>query len=307
MTTNELGKLLESKLILVSGKGGTGKSSVSAALAMLGASRGRRTVIVELDMAKPAMNPIFGVESGFVEREVAENLWVANLDWTSNLKHWIAQTVPAGRVVKHLLANRLIRAFLDVAPGNRETVALARIGGLVEEYDLVVVDMPASGHAISLLEVPRTMMDLFDSGPIRREGERGDALLSADSTNLIFVSLPEEMVVNETVETFRRAHDVAERIHEPIIILNRASQCDISEREEQALDRLVEGEEDPDLREVQWAGRWRLELMRATREARHRLEAETTAKVLSIPWVDPGLSHRTLVDGVLGHLREMAR
>ena len=150
-------------------------------------------------------------------------------------------------------------------------------------------------------------MDLFDSGPIRREGERGDALLSADSTNLIFVSLPEEMVVNETVETFRRAHDVAERIHEPIIILNRASQCDISEREEQALDRLVEGEEDPDLREVQWAGRWRLELMRATREARHRLEAETTAKVLSIPWVDPGLSHRTLVDGVLGHLREMAR
>ena len=289
-------ELLSGKLLLVSGKGGTGKSALSAALGIISAKSGRTTLIVEVDVKRPAMNSIFGVESEFTPKMISANLSVANLDWVSNLSAWIVRTVPAGRVVKHLLGNKLIRAFLDVAPGNRETVVLSQIGHLVDRYDLVIVDMPASGHTISLLDFPRTMLRLFSSGPIRREGERGAKLLSSKSTNMILVALREEMVVNETVETYHRVNEVAKGLDQPLIFLNRSTENLFSEDESAIMSRLSSTSDHP----LVASGEWRLELELATRNARERLEKETSAKVVILPEIP----HNAGAAGVVSRLVE---
>lgn len=289
-------ELLSGKLILVTGKGGTGKSALSAALGTISAESGRDTIIVEVDANRPAMNGIFGVESKFSPKMISANLSVSNLDWVSSLSAWIVRTVPAGRLVKHLLGNKLIRAFLDVAPGNRETVVLSQIAHLVESYDLVIVDMPASGHTISLLDFPRTMLKLFSSGPIRREGERSAELLAAEGTNLVFVSLSEEMVVNETIETFSRAHEVAKDLAEPLIFLNRSTSMLFSDEESKVISKLSIGN---DHNPLVTAGEWRLDLEAATRSAKVRLETETEARVVVLPEI----SH---VDGSAGVVSRLA-
>jgi anion-transporting ArsA/GET3 family ATPase len=292
----KLKELLAGKLILVTGKGGTGKSALSAALGTISAESGRDTIIVEVDANRPAMNGIFGVESKFSPKMISANLSVSNLDWVSSLSAWIVRTVPAGRLVKHLLGNKLIRAFLDVAPGNRETVVLSQIAHLVESYDLVIVDMPASGHTISLLDFPRTMLKLFSSGPIRREGERSAELLAAEGTNLVFVSLSEEMVVNETIETFSRAHEVAKDLEEPLIFLNRSTSMLFSDEESKVISKLSIGN---DHNPLVTAGEWRLDLEAATRSAKVRLETETEARVVVLPEI----SH---VDGSAGVVSRLA-
>ena len=289
-------ELLSGKLVLVSGKGGTGKSALSAALGTLAAKSGRDTIIVEVDANRPAMNGIFGVESELTPKMISANLSVSNLDWVSSLSAWIVRTVPAGRLVKHLLGNKLIRAFLDVAPGNRETVVLSQIACFVERYDLVIVDMPASGHTISLLDFPRTMLRLFSSGPIRREGERSAELLSSEGTNLVFVALSEEMVVNETIETYRRVHEVAKDLDEPLIFLNRSTSKRFSEEESEILSELSSGSNNP----LVAAGEWRSELEEATGSAKVRLESETEAKVVMLPEI----SHGDGAAGVVSRLAE---
>jgi len=289
-------ELLSSKLVLVSGKGGTGKSAISAALGTLGAKSGRDTIVVEVDVNRPAMNGIFGVDSQFTPKMVSANLSVSNLDWASSLTRWIVRTVPAGRLVKHLLSNKFIRAFLDVAPGNRETVVLSEIGQLVERYDLVIVDMPASGHTISLLDFPRTMLNLFSSGPIRREGERSAALLSDAGTNLVLVALSEEMVVNETIETHRRVHEVASELKEPLIFLNRSQDNLFSKNEALILSEHLTGSDSP----LRTAGEWRLELEAATKSAHDRLERETSASVIILPEV----THKEGSSGIVSKLAD---
>jgi len=272
-----------SRLILVTGKGGTGKSSVSAALGILASKGGRRTLIVEVDSQKSAMKDIFEIEPAYEPAEVQSNLFVANLHWLENLSDWVGQVLPGGRVVRMVLNNSLIQTFLKVAPGNRETVALSKIGWLLDDFDLVIVDLPASGHALNMLEAPHTMVGLFSSGPIRSEGLRALDMLKADTSHLIFVGLAEEMVVNETIETFQKVHELLPSLTIDGVILNRATTESLSCDEQELLSFLSQKENSPELEELFWAGRWVSALEDATRNAQKRLKTELKTKVSLVP------------------------
>ena len=143
-------RLLNSRLILVTGKGGTGKTTVSAAIGRLSAERGARTIVAEVDTFRPALTPMFGKKPTYAPLPVAPRLDICNISWREALVEWLKGNVPGQRVVRRILDNKLVQTFLDATPGVRETVILSRVVTLLEKYDRVVVDMPASGHAISL-------------------------------------------------------------------------------------------------------------------------------------------------------------
>ena len=275
--------LIYGRLVMVTGKGGTGKSSVSAALGRLAAAQGRKTLVLEIDAQNPAMKAIYGVEPAYKPIEVAPNLFVANLHWLQNLSEWVSRVLPGGRIVRLVLGNPMIQSFLEVAPGNRETIALSKIGWLMEDFDLVVVDLAASGHALAMLEVPNTMVGLFPSGPIRKEGEKALAMLRDSQSHLVLVGLPEDMVVNETIETFESIREKVPGLSMDTILLNRSSVPSLTKEEHGFLAALSEGAKSPGAEELLWAGRWESQLEEATSEAENRLTSRLEARVIQIP------------------------
>jgi anion-transporting ArsA/GET3 family ATPase len=290
--------LIYGRLLLVTGKGGTGKSSVAAALGRLAAAQGRKTLVVEIDAQNPAMKAIYGVEPNYEPLEVAPNLFVANLNWMTNLSDWVSRVLPGGRMVRMVLQNPLVQSFLEVAPGNREVVALSKIGWLVEEFDLVVVDLAASGHALAMLEVPNTMVGLFPSGPIRKEGEKALELLGQESTHLVLVALPEEMVVNETVETFEAIRSKVPQLRIDAVLLNKTSVPSLTAAESELLKALSKEVQSEAAKELLWAGRWESELEKATHSAEVRLDQELATKVISIPRLSHEGGPRQLVQQI---------
>ena len=278
-------KLLNSRLILVTGKGGTGKTTVSASLGRLLADRGERTVVAEVDTFRPALTPMLGKKPTYEPLVVAPNLHICNISWRDALVEWLRAHVPGQRVVRKILDNKLVQTFLDATPGLRETVILSRVVTLLETYDRVVVDMPASGHAISLLGVPNVAIGLMRGGPIRERAEVILRHLSAASTALVIVGLPEEMVVNETVELWERLQKEVPTLRRPLVVLNRAALPSLSEDERTLLERLEAQPADslsPAQQELVRAGRWEATLERATAESLTRLDDELGVEVIPV-------------------------
>ena len=99
---------------------------------------------------------------GFEDVEAQDNLWVSNLLWEPCLKHYLVGALRSTRVVNLMLPTR---ACLDSRfyPGAREMVILSTLVDKCKGYDMVVVDLPASGHAFSLIDITRSAMGLFRS------------------------------------------------------------------------------------------------------------------------------------------------
>lgn len=278
-------RLLNSRLILVTGKGGTGKTTVSAAIGRLSAERGARTIVAEVDTFRPALTPMFGKKPTYACQEVAPRLDICNISWREALVEWLKSHVPGQRVVRRILDNNLVQTFLDATPGVRETVILSRVVTLLEKYDRVVVDMPASGHAISLLGVPNVAIGLMRGGPIRERAETILKVLSSSSTALVIVGLPEEMVVNETVELWQRLRREVPTLQSPLVVLNRAAKPSLDANERALLERLEAAQAEgmsAAQRELVRAGRWEATLEAATAESLARLDTELGVPVVPV-------------------------
>ncbi len=277
-------QLLSQRLLFVTGKGGTGKTTLASAIGRLAAERGKRTIICEIDIQNPSLTPVFGVAPTWAPQWVSKNLAVCNLDWNNALEEWLERTVPGQRVVKLILSNPVVQVFLDATPGSREVVILSKIASLAESWDLVIIDMPASGHAIGMLRVPNLALRLMSAGPIRKRAEEVLTLFARRDTALVLVALPEEMVVNETVETYNAIRAEVPRLNVPAVVLNRAAAPSLNEDERALLGRLAAaGLPGSDAHELLVAGQWEAGLEQDTAEAMSRLSAEIGAAVLSFP------------------------
>lgn len=297
-----IASLLQARLVMVTGKGGTGKTTTAAALAVLGATRGRRVLLCELDMQRPGTTAVFGEMPAHEPREVRPNLFVSNVAFREALAAFIRRVVPAGRVVQLVLDNPLVRRFIDVTPGSRELVTLSRIGEFRDEFDIVIVDMPASGHAFSLLDILRSAIGLFRTGPVRRVAEDLRDVLHDDSTRVVFCALPEEMVVNETLETRAKMANAHLLGGDAIAFLNRATLPTLTGPERELIRRLGDRPLTDLQREFVLAGRWESELESATAEAQARLTHAFGAEPVLIPPSGPGGIPRHVVHGVAVHL-----
>jgi anion-transporting ArsA/GET3 family ATPase len=280
----DLAALLKSRLILVTGKGGTGKSSLASSLASLSAAGGKKTIVAEIDSFQTTLDRTLGVAPKFKPRKVRENLYCCNITWKEALNDWLRNTISAERIVRMILRNRVVQLFLDATPGVRETVILSRIHNLTKDYDQVVVDMPASGHALSILRVPHIATGLLGGGPIRERSEEIIKLLGESSTAICLVCLPEEMVVNETIELWEKLEQQNPEIQNPMVVLNRSAAPTSTEEEDTLLSTLsaLDGLDEA-AHEVLLAGRLEGRLEKSTAEATERLTDAVSVRILSIP------------------------
>jgi anion-transporting ATPase len=202
--------LLQRELLFVTGKGGVGKTTLAAALGLLAAGRGLRTIVVELgDQGRlPALFGVTVRDPG-AETLLGERLWSISIDPDRALLEWLQQL--GGRVSGRILASSgTFQYFAAAAPGAKELVSMVKIWELTQGerwqkraggYELVVIDAPSTGHALGLLQSPQTFGAIARVGPIAGQSQRVRELLEDPTrSGYVAVALPTDMAVTETLE-----------------------------------------------------------------------------------------------------------
>jgi anion-transporting ArsA/GET3 family ATPase len=200
-------RLLDKRLLVVTGKGGVGKSAVAAALALSSARSGKRTLVCEINAAD-RLERLYGKRVGPELVQVEDNLWAVNIAPEDALREYALMVLKFKSVYRAVFENRLVRYFLRFIPSVAELVMLGKVLYHVKEtqggapkYEVVVMDAPATGHAISFLQVPQVLLDTVATGPLWSEAKwMRDYLVDPKTTSAVLVSLPEEMPVNETLD-----------------------------------------------------------------------------------------------------------
>src|SRR5271154_4720691 len=205
-----MASLLKRKLLVVTGKGGVGKTTVAAALGLLAAERGLRAIVVEVgDQARlPELFGRTGHDAG-VETKLEDGLWSISIDPDRALLEWLQKL--GGRVSGRVLgSSSTFQYFTAAAPGAKELVSMVKIWELTQgerwrrradDYDLVVLDGPATGHALGMLNSPQTFGAIARVGPIAGQTQRVRKLLEDPaSSGYLAVAQGTEMAVTETLE-----------------------------------------------------------------------------------------------------------
>ena len=204
--------LSDKRLLFGTGKGGVGKSTVAIALGIAAARRGLRTIVAELSGQDRAASAFGRRSEPGTEVRLDERLFAISIDAPHALEEYLHQR--AGRLGDLLGASRAFHAFTAATPGMRELLCVGKAWELAQDrrrapggepYDLVVVDAPATGHALGALRTPRTFAEIARVGPIASQGRTIDAtLVDPAQTAVVAVALPEEMPVAETLVLARR-------------------------------------------------------------------------------------------------------
>ena len=195
--------LLDRKLLFVTGKGGVGKTTVAAALALLGSQHGKKTLVCEIDAKGNMAEFLETPPTGYQEREVQPRLFAMSMDTEASLQEYLHLQLRLPTLARIGPLARAFEFVATAAPGVREILTVGKPTWEVREghYDLVVVDAPASGHIVSQLAAPRTINELVHMGAVRQQtGWLLEILGDPAKTGLIIVTTPEEMPVNETIE-----------------------------------------------------------------------------------------------------------
>ncbi len=199
--------VLDRKLLVVTGKGGVGKTTIAAALGLLAARGGRRAIVVEVG-EESRLPGLFGIAPPRVgvETQLQERLSSISIDPDRALLEWLQAL--GGRVPGRVLASSgTFQYFAAAAPGAKELVAMVKIWQLTRQrsrsggYDLVVLDAPATGHALGMLGSPRTFGAIARVGPIAGHTRQVQELLESPSHSAyLAVALGTEMAVTEALE-----------------------------------------------------------------------------------------------------------
>lgn len=210
--------LLDKRILIVSGKGGVGKSTICAALARMAAKAGKRVLIVEADTrsdSKARITEIFNTpDVGFTPREVFPNIHAANLDADACMKDYVLQKVRLEMIYNAAFRFPFVRNTLHFFPGVKEFMIMHRIMCLEQQrnsdgsprFDQVIFDGPTTGHSLFYLEISQLFVDILKAGFFARDAKKViDSIIDPDKTCFNVVTLAEEMPVNETVDLLRNA------------------------------------------------------------------------------------------------------
>jgi anion-transporting ArsA/GET3 family ATPase len=205
----------------MAGKGGVGKTTMSAAVARMAADVGKSVLIVELE-GKSGITAAFGREGdlGYEEEVLGGSVRARRLTPDDALVEYL-EDHGLKRVSKRLAHSGVLDVVSTAIPGIRDVLVLGKIKQLEREQvaDLIVVDAPATGHAITFLTSARGMVDAARGGPLRTQAQDVVDLLSDPARcRVMLVTLPEELPVSETIESAYTLEDKAGVQLGPVIV-----------------------------------------------------------------------------------------
>lgn len=225
-----LAPVLDRRLVIVTGKGGTGKTSVVAALALAAAREGHRVATVEAgrDEAVPRLLAPGTPEVGYEGRTVLPGITSLRIEPYQALSEYVGLQFGMRAMADLVFRNKAFHQLLDASPGWRELITLGKIWHLGQEkrpdgsprFDLLLVDAPATGHGITFLDVPRVAVSAVRAGPLRRHaGWVEDMIRDREHTLLLPVALAEELPARETAELVERLREQV-GIHVDRVVVN---------------------------------------------------------------------------------------
>ena len=199
------------RFVTVVGKGGVGKTTVSTALALAAARRGKR-VLIAMCNAKERVSQFLEVPPiGPLNQQVLPGIDAVNMVPKVALEEYGLMVLKVRALYRAIFENRLVSAFLRGTPGIEAWSMLGKAQFHAHEllpdgrprYDMVILDSPATGHGLEMLRVPRVLLDVAPPGLLRREAERAWELFTDPRrAGVVVVTLAEDMPVRESVELY---------------------------------------------------------------------------------------------------------
>jgi len=232
--------LLDRKLLFVTGKGGTGKTSVAAALGWLAAESGRSTLVCEVEPKGDLASAYECGPTPFEGRKVAPRLTAMSMDTEASLREYLRAIVRVPVVGRIGPVARAFDFVATAAPGIKEILTIGKLCYEVRagHYDLVVVDASATGHVVGQLAAPTGINELVKVGVVQAQTRwMLDILGDADRTGAVIVTTPEEMPVSEAIDLAGRLR-AETPVHLAAVVANRVLPELFARGEEEIFEQL---------------------------------------------------------------------
>jgi anion-transporting ArsA/GET3 family ATPase len=222
-----LDRLAKLQLIVVTGKGGVGKTTVAAVLGKRLAARGRRVLLFEVDPRENLHQLLDVPPSGGELIKVEPRLYLQQLNPREALDDVVREKLKVRALVNKVLSSPIHHQFTAGAPGLKETAVFGRayrlLGGStprgVPTPDLVILDAPASGHGLSWLTAPQLISEVIRSGPVGHMAAEITAFThDADRFGIVAVTIAEEMPVQECLELLDGLSTSMDRHPEAVVV-----------------------------------------------------------------------------------------
>ena len=200
--------LTSSRLVIVSGKGGVGKTTVAASLALAAGRAGKRVLLIEVEQ-REALAPLFGERPiGYEEQRLAPNVTGLSVVPDEALVEYLYLFYGIKRVGRALAGTKAVEFATNIAPGLRDILLIGKVKEAERRrrqgtyaFDLLVLDAPPTGRLPRFLDAPRAVVELVSGGPIRQQAQGVlDMVSDPKRCSVVLVTLSEDMPVRETAE-----------------------------------------------------------------------------------------------------------
>ncbi len=240
-----LERLLQSEFVFVTGKGGVGKSTVSALTGLEAAVRGRRTLLVYPE-GSPAAEELWNVSLTQEPQEVAPSLFAVAVHPEAAMRQYVGEVLGSTKLASILFHQRIAQGLLTGIPGPSDWAILGKAWSFTKSgvrdgkrserpFDLVIMDAPSSGDGSGMLRVPQVILDLAPAARLRRDAEACLQLLRDKArTSIVFVTLVELLPIAETEENIAVMRDELSMPVGPIFV-NQVMEPRLSNRDREVL------------------------------------------------------------------------